>query len=170
MNDQIITVNNMIYKDSLDTELQESDISLLNSLPLEKVVSVLRTIFDKEHSSVVKSRAYHAILSIQKLDKVQFLIDTFGGASIDWQIAYCRSLAQFHDPRAITKLCKVLLENVDADVRYVAAESLSEIGDSTAVTALEHAQQNDTGKDFEGFAIADIARQALLRIKDRMQS
>ena len=170
MNDYVMTaVDKIIYKDSLDTELSESDISLLNSFPAEEVVLALRVLFDKIHDDVVKSRSFHAILSIQKFDKVKFLIDIFEESSIDWQIAYCRALAQFHDSRAITKLCRVLLENTNADTRYVAAESLSEIGDSTATAALEYAQENDTGEDYEGFLVADMARQALLKIKNRTE-
>ena len=97
MNDYLMArVNNIVYKDTLNTEISKSDISLLNSLPTKEVISTLRGIFDKEHDDVLNSRAYNAILSIRNFDKVQFLIDIFDGASIDWQIAHCKSFAQFH--------------------------------------------------------------------------
>ncbi len=161
------TVQGIIYNGAINIQLSESDISQLNSLPAEKAIATLRAIFDSERGGVAKSRAYHAILSVRDFDKIQFLMDAFDAASIDWQIAYCRTLAEFHDPRAVGKLSGVLLESTDADVRYAAAEALGKIGDSKAVSALQYAQQNDTGEDFEGFAIADAAREALLKIKNR---
>ncbi len=164
------TIKKVIYNNSLDSELPISDILLLNALSLDSTVLMLRDIFDREKDMIVKSRAFNAILSIRQFDKVQFLIDTFDESSIDWQIVYCRSLSRFYDSRVITKLCSVLLANEDPDVRYVATEALAEIGDSSATETLEYIQKNDNGRDFEGFPIADVAHDALAKIKKRIKS
>ena len=128
----------------------------------------MRDIFERESNAKVRGRAFYAILTIQGFDRVQFLLDLFEGSSIDWQIAYYEELSRFHDSRAIAKLCNILLEDSDPDMRYTAAESLAEIGDSTAIAALEYAQANDSGTDYEGFPIADMAGEALQRIRSRI--
>jgi HEAT repeat protein len=158
----------IIYKKSSVMDLSKQEIDLLNSFPVDKVVPTLREIFEKEDNATVRGRAFYAILTIQGFDRVQFLLDLFEGSSTDWQIAYCRELSRFHDSLAIAKLCNILLEDADPDMRYVAAESLAEIGDSTAIAALEHAQEHDTGTDYEGFPIADIAGEALQKIRSRI--
>lgn len=162
------TLRNMIYAKSLNSKIAKPDVRLLNTLPLNRSVALLQDIFDKESDSTVKSRAFHAILSIRKLDKVQFLLDVFDKSSIDWQIAYCRAFARFYDSRATKKLQQLLLECEDPDIRFVAVETLGEIGDSGVIEALEYAQKNDNGTDFEGFRIADVASEALTKIRDRI--
>jgi HEAT repeat protein len=161
-------VMQVIYKKSPIINPSKQDIDLLNSLPVERVVPILRDVFDKESNPTVRGRAFYAILSVQGFDCVQFLLDLFEGSSIDWQIAYCKELSHFHDSRAIAKLCSILLEHSNPDMRYTAAESLAEIGDSTAMAALEHARETDTGTDYEGFPIADIASEAFQKIQSRI--
>ena len=111
-------------------------------------------------------------MAIEEFDRVKFLLDLLAQPSTDWRSegwrwAYCEALSRFHDPRAIATLCKLLLEDPDPDIRYVAAESLGIIGDETAVEALKIARKNDKGRDFEGFPISKAAGQALRQIRRR---
>jgi HEAT repeat protein len=148
-------------------EITESDAEFFNSLPVSEVAPTLLEIFKTTTDPSVESRAFDALLKLKQFDKVQFLIDLFNKSSVDWRIACCRGLSRFQDPRAIVKLCDALLYDNDPDVRYVAAESLAIIGDHTAIAALEYAKAHDTGKDYEGFRVADMARQALEQIHAR---
>jgi HEAT repeat protein len=169
MNDYVKdVVMQVIYKKSPIIDLSKQEIDLLNSLPADRLVSVLQDIFAKESNATIRGRAFFAILAIQAFDRVQFLLDLFEGSSIEWQIAYCEELSRFHDPRAIAKLCSILLEDSDPDMRYTAAESLAKIGDARAIRALEYARDNDTGNDYEGFPIADMASEALQKIRSRI--
>ncbi len=77
-------------------------------------------------------------------------------------------MATFQDARAITKLCTVLETDEDPDVRYVAAESLGDIGDRSTFSVLDHASKYDTGVDYEGFAVSRAAQEALDRIRQRL--
>ncbi len=54
-------------------------------------------------------------------------------------------------------------------MRYVAAESLAKIGDTSATEPLEYAEKYDKGEDFEGFPVAEMAREALTKIRSRMK-
>jgi HEAT repeat protein len=160
-------VTRMLYKESLDVELLESEVALLNSFPAESVIPILQSIFYREHDDVIKSRAFDAITSVQAFDRVQFLLDLLNLSSYGWRAVYCEELSHFHDVRAIAQLCEILLDDPDPNIRYTAAKSLAEIGDATAIEALEYAQKHDKGKDFEGFPVADMARQALQQIRKR---
>lgn len=161
-------VMQIVYKKPPFIEPSSQDIDLLNSLPISEVVPLLRDIFDKEHNARMRGRAFYAILTIQGFDRVQFLLDLFDRSSVDWQIACCQELARFPDPRAIAKLCCILLEAADPDLRYTAAESLAAIGDATALPALDFAQQHDTGTDYEGFPVAEMAGEALQQTQRRI--
>lgn len=163
------SIKKVIYNDPLNAELSSEDVDLLNSLPSDEIASILKSMFDVEKDFIVRSKIYEAILVLENLDTVQFLLDIFEQSPISWQTIYCRSLSKFKDSRAITKLCDVLLKSKDSNMRYVAAESLAEIGDSTAIPALEYAQKNDAGVDFEEFPISDMAREALIKIRSKLK-
>lgn len=163
------TIKSIICNDSLDLDLPEADVVLLRSFPVDVAIPILRDIFDRETDPIVQSRAYRQILSFPDIDKVGFILDVFDKSTAGWQAAFCETLSHFHDPRAISKLCKVLLENKDPDVRFSAAEALAEIGDSTAVEALEYASQNDQSVDYEGFSISKMAHEALRKVRMRIE-
>ncbi|MEW6738081.1 MAG: HEAT repeat domain-containing protein [Acidobacteriota bacterium] len=151
-----------------DVELTATELNLLNSLPSDGVISALLTIFNEETDPTRRSRAYYALLNLQAFDAVQFLITLFDTSDVDWRYAYCCGLGEFHDQRAIAKLCAVLLNDEDSNIRYQAAEALGKIGDTTAITALEHAIQHDHGENFESLAIAKAAQASLQQIHNRI--
>jgi HEAT repeat protein len=155
-------------KSSSSVELTNSESEFLNSFPASKVIPVLQELFENETDPTIKSRAFDAILVIQEFDKVQFLVDVLNKLSSGWRAACCGELSRFQDKRAIAALCDVLLHDSDPDVRYTAAESLAINGDRTAVEVLEYAKKHDTGEDYEGFRVADMASEALEQIRSRI--
>jgi hypothetical protein len=156
---------------SHDSALSYEDRKLLNSVGPDRIVAALKTIFHREtRYAVSKRRAFRAALAIPSLDTVGFLIDIFNRAPVDWKTAICDELACFHDLRAVRMLCSVLLTASNPNVRYAAAEALAINGDETAIEALTYTEQHDTGKDFEGFSVADAAREALQQVHLRLRA
>lgn len=153
---------------SIPTSITEDEASLFNSFPVNQAIPVLQKLFRETSDTTIESRIFDAILKIKDFDKVQFLIDLFKESSIDWRIICCKHLAKFQDKRAINKLCEIVMTDDDPDVRYCATESLSIIGDTTAITVLEQVNLYDTGEDYEGFRVSDMARQAIEIIKNRI--
>lgn len=160
-------VTSIVINDPSPVEITPSAAELFNSFPASEVAEALLDIFETVTDSTIKSRTFDALLKLKEFDKVQFLIDLFDSTSDGWRLACCEELARFQDPRSIAKLCDILLHDSEPDARYVAAEGLAKIGDHTAIEALEHARAYDTGKDYEGFRVADMARQALEQIHAR---
>jgi HEAT repeat protein len=160
-------VTSIIINNRSPVEIFEYESELFNSLPANEVVPALLEVMNTTTDLSIESRAFDALLKIQDFDKVGFLIGLFNKSDVDWRIACGRNLSRFQDSRAVAKLCDVLLHDSDADIRYVAAESLAKIGDHTAIEALIYAIANDTGKDYEGFRVSDMANQALQQIRER---
>jgi hypothetical protein len=163
-------VNSIIYSNTISSNLSKEDMLTLNSLPTEGVYFTLKAIFLSESNRIIKSRAFGAMIGLEALDRVGMLFDLYKGSTIDWQIVYTKSLSQFKDDRAIKKLCEILLKARNSDLRFVAAESLAQIGDASSLPALEHAVQHDKGKDYEGFTIAEAASEAIKQIQIRTNS
>jgi HEAT repeat protein len=74
------------------------------------------------------------------------------------------------DARVVLPLAKLLEDDVDPDVRVVAAEALFAVGDERAMPALVYAAEHDDGKDFEDRTVSYAARQAILAIEKRTKS
>jgi HEAT repeat protein len=150
--------------------LSDDDRKLLTSVDRDRIVAALTGIFHREtRYAVGRRRAFQAALAIPSLDRVGFLIDIFNRAPIDWKTAICDELASFHDPRAVRMLCSALLTAKNPNVRYAAAEALALNGDATAIDALAYTAQQDRGKDFEGFPVAEAARDALEQVRSRLR-
>ncbi len=155
---------------SIPVEITDGEADLFNSLPTDEVVSALKGLVNSELDRSIISRAFDALLKVDGLDKVQFLINLADENPQRWRIVCCRNLSRFRDERAIAKLCDTVKNNDDPDVRYAAAESLGIIGDETAIAALEYVEIHDNGKDWEGFRVADMASEAIKRIRGRMST
>jgi HEAT repeat protein len=125
---------------------------------------ILLDIYDHEMDRYVRARAFRAILAIHDFDRVAFLINILEGSTVESQYNAGYELRYFQDPRAIAKLCSILLENQDPNMRYVAAESLASFNDVTAIRALEYARDHDTEEDYEGVSISETAKWALDKI------
>jgi HEAT repeat protein len=71
------------------------------------------------------------------------------------------------DERAIAPLIDRLLQDPDSGVRYNACWALCAIGDARAIPALNHASLHDSGTDYEGRTIRDLAAEAVCEIINR---
>jgi HEAT repeat protein len=167
-------VINRIVEDTVSVEISGDESQILNSFPSEEVISILRQLFseadDPIHKSqlLYKSRVFRSLLSIRVFDKVEFLIETLETSSEGWPEACCRNLATFKDPRAIEKLCQVVRESGNSDLRFTAVKALSTNGDASALETLKSAVLNDKGADFEGFPISEAAEKAIQEITSRL--
>lgn len=97
---------------------------------------------------------------------VNLLFDPLG--YIRWDIAGL--LHDFGDYRAVEPLITVVLNDRDSDVRHNACYALSAIGDSRALPALRYAVENDSGADYEGRLVSEIAAEAIINIKQRSEN
>ena len=163
-----------MIKDPDPVEITYGDAELLNSfyaLPIDgidDIIPILKEIlFQADDRLTEASRAFDAIMKIDTLDKITFLIELYDTGSDSWRWICCEKLGKFNDQRAIDKLCEALLHNPDADDRYCAAEALFFNGNETAIKALEHARDNDLGSDYEGFMISKMASEAIQAIQAR---
>lgn len=114
-----------------------------------------------------KDRAFDALLRLDGFDAFAFLcarLET--DPSPDWRCVYVRDLSQLRDERVVPELCRILATDHDADVRYVAAQRLGEIGDASALDALDQAAAHDLGGDYEGRPVACGAWVAAQRLRN----
>lgn len=152
-----------------DGYLTETEFDFLNQLDDRETFNTLYTISCTESNKLLQSKAFQAILSLDEVDKANFLIMFFDQTTTwGWKCVCCRAMAKYQDQRVLSKLCTILFEDEDPDVRYVAAEALGENGDVSVVACLEHAVVHDKGQDWEGFAIAKAAQSSLEQIRQRI--
>lgn len=167
-----------LIKNAPGVELSADEILALNAFPVELASQVLLKLLRESEHATISSRAFLGLLHLEGYDVVGFLIGFFDEQSMPermgdwrssgWRTACCRRLAKCKDSRAITKLATVLLSDSDPDVRFVAAEALGDIGDQQALPALEYASQNDKGEDYEGFLVSEAAREAIAKLRARI--
>lgn len=164
------TIDDIVTKtiNSIPVEITDGEAALFNSLPTDEVVSTLKKLIYSESSRSIASRAFDAVLKMEDFDKVQFLIDLADDYPQRWRIPCCRNLSKFQDKRAVDKLCHIVKNDDDPDVRYVAVESLGIIGDETTITVLDYVETHDDGEDWEGFRVRDMAQEAIKKIQDRI--
>jgi HEAT repeat protein len=89
-------------------------------------------------------------------------------SSVRWTA--CKLFQRYPDPQIIPNLIHMLEQDDNPTVRFMAADLLCEFGDERALTALSQAAENDTGEDYEGRAVADAAREAIVSIRERMRT
>lgn len=148
-------------------DITDQEAEFFNSLPMAEVLPILKNIMNTHANEWVTSRAFDAIMKHRQADKVAFLIDVYKNSNDNWKSICCELLGDYQDSRAIAMLCEILLHGSDSLDRWKAAESLSIIGDSTAIPALEYAKANDKEVDYE-IPIADICEKALQKIYGRI--
>lgn len=151
-------------------EISERDAELLNLMPAQQVVPVLKGILRNPPDAYAESRAFDALLKLEEFDRVAFLIQFLDESNVDWRMVCCRRLGKINDSRAIQKLMDVVRNDEDPDVRYIAAEALGLNGGEVALRILQYVAAHDQGKDYEGFSVASAATQAIAQIKARLSS
>jgi hypothetical protein len=89
-------------------------------------------------------------------------------SSVRWTA--CKIFQRYPDPQIIPTLIYLLEQDDNPTVRFMAADLLCEFGDERALASLSFAVENDSGKDYEGRAVADAAREAIASIRERMKN
>lgn len=112
----------------------------------------------------IRANAVTATLQIDKklgLDLVLPLLE-----SADWHMRYhiCGLMNKFGDQRAVKPLLKILRNDIDPQVRSVAASGLKGIGDVSVIPELVESENNDHEIDRLGYAPSQSARQAISEI------
>jgi len=148
-------------------DLSPVDIDALNTLPIDAVREVIRTIYVTETNRDVIGKTYDAIFALQQLDTVAFFIDVCDEKTSGGRTTCCQTLGDFSDTRAIAKLCQVLVEDPDPTVRYFAIEAVTNFGDAMVLPALAYARDHDTDVDYEEVPLADTAQWAIDKINRR---
>jgi len=101
---------------------------------------------------------------ISNLKETWFLDYHDLNAGVRWCAA--EALGEIKDVRAVEPLIAAL-RDPNAYVRWCAADALGKIGDARALPELERVAREDTGKTWRGASVADAAREAIARIRQR---
>ncbi|MEZ4659746.1 MAG: HEAT repeat domain-containing protein [Caldilineaceae bacterium] len=152
----------------LPTTITNEEEQLFNSYPLKETVPVLQGLIDEaRYGEAVSSRAFDALLKLEKFDQVAFMIDLYNTRPETWKWTVAERLSDFDESRSKEFLCKIATSDEDADARYRAVYSLYLIGGIESIPVLEHICSHDNGTDYEGNKIAVLAEKALERIHSR---
>ena len=153
-----------------DTQLYPSEVEFVNSFTLDDIVPILKKLFFEEEDDIMQSTWYRALLSLNEFHKVAFILELFETPEYaEWQYALTQDLSYSDDSRSVEKLCDLLANHDDSNIRFVAAESLEKVGNASSIAVLEYAIANDKGKDYYDCLVADAARDALKKVRERVK-
>jgi hypothetical protein len=156
----------MLTQGGETTQPSESLLSHIHRCPIDQGVPLLERLLWHSTDSWTQERAFQCLMNLDGFDQVRFLSSNLSAEPDNGRrTMYCLRLAAFQDPRAIRALCTALVSDEDGDVRFAAAAGLRRIGDESALPVLDHAAWHDTGTDWEGRIIAELAWKAAQRIR-----
>lgn len=136
-------------------------------LQISEAMSAILTFAEADIRLHVINALPHLVPSDVMIDLLlPYLSDPSSG--IRWTL--CELFHGYPDSKVVLPLVKVLQEDVDPNVRLVAAEALYAVGDERAIPALAYAEKYDMGKDYEDRTIANAAHEAIAVIEKRMNS
>ncbi len=132
-----------------------------NSNAFEVLLKLLDTTKGEVHCAVIDTLAF-----IDPARSIDILVAAL--KDTDNLVRWLASgiLLNIADERTIEPLIQALNDE-DSQVRIHAALALGKIGSPKALPALTLAQHSDTGTDYEGRKVSDIAARAIQQIKDR---
>lgn len=134
------------------------------TLPISETLLTLLDVFLHSSDRIVGSRAYDALVTHPAIDPVIFVTDLYERYHLD----ICQELGDIADHRALTLLCKILLDDSDPNFRCGAAEILGHVGDATTLPHVAYASQNDHAVDYGGIPVAKAAAHAMNQIQARL--
>lgn len=82
---------------------------------------------------------------------------------IDDRYAACRILAMIEGPDSLSRLLHRAQTDPSELVRYVAIDGIERVGDASVIPILQHIAETDTGCDYEGRPIREIALKVIER-------
>ena len=146
------------------------DIIALHQYDVKKMTNAMSAIL--AHADIeVRFHAVDAIPYLVPDDTVvDLLLPYLNDPSRELRWTLCELFHSYPDSRVVLPLVKLLQEDIDQDVRVVAAEALFAVGDERAIPALTYAAEHDNGKDFEDRTVAQAARNAIVAIQNRIKS
>ncbi|CAM4383233.1 HEAT repeat domain-containing protein [Deinococcus marmoris] len=154
----------------IDDQIREMQLDLhafINSFDDSEIYDFLTGLFENSDNGPTRSQAFTALVQLPHRQPTDFLEKVLEHADSGWRLAACRTLGDLSERwrgEATQLLCLALLKDADPDVRFCAAESLGKVGNSYALTALQHAREHDQGKDYEGWPVASAAAKAIKAI------
>jgi HEAT repeat protein len=138
-----------------------------NVEPLTKAMSAILAFAEED----VRFHAVDAIPWLVSSDVVvDLLLPYLNDPNHILRWVLCELFHGVPDSRVVLPLAKLIEEDVDPNVRVVAAEALFAVGDERAIPALVRAAEHDDGKDFEDRTVSYAARQAIVAIEKRTKS
>lgn len=146
------------------------EIFTLRQYNTEKIINAMSVILASGDTKV----RFHAVDAIPYLVPIDVVIDLLLPHLHDpipelrWTL--CELFHSYRDSRVVLPLAELLQNDIDPDVRVVAAEALFAVGDERAILALTYAAEHDTGKDYEDRTVADASRNAIAAIENRIKS
>jgi HEAT repeat protein len=145
------------------------ELRALQRLDHEQLIEAMKGILayaeTEERFSAVDALPYLVSSAVLSELLVPYLADPI--VQLRWTI--CELFHGYPDPHVVLPLAQVLREDIEPDVRLVAAEALHAVGDERAIPFLIDAANHDTGKDYEDRAITDAARNAIAAIQQRIK-
>jgi HEAT repeat protein len=151
---------------SFEAGQREHAISVLQSLDKESTVKILLAQL-KNSDPDLRCDAAEALMRIDSKQGTEAILPLLSDPDPVVRWAACGLLFDFGDERASPNLVRVLMEDLEADVRFFAADALGNVGDLSALSALRRAARVDAGQDREGRRVSDAAREAIQSIQKR---
>ena len=146
------------------------EIFALRQYDIEKIINAMSVILAFGDAKV----RFHAVDAIPYLVPndvvINLLLPYLNDPIPELRWTLCELFHSYRDSRVVLPLAELLQNDIDPDVRVVAAEALFAVGDERAIPALTYATEHDTGKDYEDRTVADAARNAIVAIENRIKS
>jgi HEAT repeat protein len=162
LRDQLMKLGRGLGDDEYKDEFNER-ISKLNKRQL--TVELKHFLDDSEIA--VKWKAADLLL---KIDEGEFIVDVLKLLKDDDPLvrgAIGALVGNIAKPIVVSHLTTMLLGDPDENNRYIACDSLEQIGDLSIVPVLKLVASTDKGADFEGRLIADRALEAIKYIESK---
>jgi HEAT repeat protein len=86
---------------------------------------------------------------------------------VNVRLFICNLFGDYGDARLTSAMSRLAMNDVNSDVRYSACFFLEKHGDERALPNLRTVAKSDTGTDYEGNLIKEIAERALASIQER---
>lgn len=113
--------------------------------------------------------AAHTMINLNHEKSIPILIPLLRHPNREYRWEICGLLSLHRDERVIGPFME-RLKDEDPGIRHIAAFALGKVGDLKALPALEWTIQNDTGVDYEGRLVSEMAKMAIRQIKTRSEN
>lgn len=145
-------------------------LAALRGIPIEQAIQMLDALCIDE-APELRCRGLEGLVEIapHRAESVGLRMLGDIDPTVRWWAVYYVSIigARSGTRIAVPALAHLLTTDTDELVRSLAASALGDIGDASALPALEAAAANDRGTDHEGVPNSRVARKAIQKIMQR---